>query len=356
MAFYSLDAEDASQYEQWLAIWSNWDACEVFAHPEYVKLFAGKNDRAICLVQETPDSLILLPIIQRPLAAEIWAGKDNKHSDATAPYGYGGPYAKGNYDMDEFWRQLSLWAREQAVICLFLRLSPSAADISKNIENLESCGNIVVRSLIEGKDAIWLDYKHSVRTCVKCAQNNGMVIEIDENGKHTQDFIRIYYGTMQRLNAQAQYYFSEEFFQNIFNKLKGYYALWHVRYQEQIVASKLVLISKDHLYPFLGGADEAYFKMNVNPFVDTAIFNWGIEHGKKYCVLGGGHNGKADGVFQYKKKFSPSGVVPFLIGKQVFDHQAYDRTLEKRERYEADKGRFISPDESYFPAYRAIID
>ena len=57
--FRLLDAANTEDYESWLRTWSKWPLREVFAHPEYVKLFSRECDRAICAVQENADGLIL---------------------------------------------------------------------------------------------------------------------------------------------------------------------------------------------------------------------------------------------------------------------------------------------------------
>jgi len=350
--FLLLDAANIEEYESWIRIWSAWPLREVFAHPEYVKLFARDCDRAICAVQENADGLILLPMILRPISEEIWAGADDEHFDAVAPYGFGGPYVAGFYDMEGFWHQFQKWGAEERVISAFFRLSPHAANISEFIDTVEVCGGNVIRSLMEGRDEIWKDYKHAVRTCVRCAEQSGVTVVFDKTGESFPDFIRLYYQTMRRCHASQQYYFSKEFFRKIMMRLSGQYFLAHAMYQGEVIASKMVLSSQDHIYPFLGGADDAFLKLNPNQLLDTHIFNWGIEQTKKSCILGGGHDG-FDGVFQYKKKFAPSGVVPYRIGKHIFDSGVYQALCAKRKIYEAESGRIWVDNGTFFPAYRS---
>jgi len=353
--FQIFDAAKNEEYNNWLRAWSGWPLHEVFAHPEYVKLFARDCDRSICAVQESPDGLILLPMILRPLSVEAWAGADNPHYDLVAPYGFGGPYVTGRCDMEDFWRQFQIWAVELGAISAFFRLSPFAADIKGFIDTVEVSGGNVIRSLTEGKEGIWNDYKHVVRTCVRCAEQSGVTVEFDETGTTLATFIRLYYRTMQRCQAAQQYFFSEDFFRQLTTNLAGQFFLSQAMYQGEVLASKMVLSSKEHIYPFLGGSDENFFKLNPNEFLDTHIFQWGIEHGKKSCVLGGGYDGY-DGVFQYKKKFAPSGIVPFLVGKHIFDPTAYQIMCEKRKKHELERGQVSMEDGTFFPAYRTKTD
>ena len=353
--FYVLDSDDPLQYNQWISIWQNWGSCEVFAHPEYVRIFTRKCDSALCAVQESIAGLIMLPMILRPIAAEVWAD-ENYYYDVVAPYGYGGPYVSGSYDMEKFWLEFTRWAAQKKVISSFFRLSPFAADIRGFVDIVEPCGGVVIRSLVEGKEEIWRNFKHSVRTCVRCAEQAGLTVEFDAHGERSDDFIRIYYQTMKRLNASQWYFFPHHFFDNIVLKLAGQFVFGHVMYQGDIIASKLILLSQERIYPFLGGSDNKFMDFNPNQILDTQIFYWGIDHGKKSCVLGGGYDGQEDGVFQYKKKFAPSGVIPYIIGKHIFDKSTYFNLCKKRRQYEVNNGNAWNSETVFFPAYRTKDD
>ena len=81
----------------------------------------------------------------------------------------------------------------------------------------------------------------------------------------------------------------------------------------------------------------------------------GIDHGKKWCILGGGYEGY-DGVFQYKKAFAPAGVVPFLVGKHIYYPSEYQDFCEKRKAHDLQNGLSWITNDSFFPAYRTKND
>ena len=350
-----LDAADSDDYAVWLRLWEGWPQREVFAHPEYANLFARGCDRAVCAIQENPRGMILLPLILRPLAAEPWVEKDSPFLDAIAPYGFGGPFVSGQYDMDAFARHFKEWAQNAGVVSAFFRLSPFAADISNMVDTVDVSGGNVIRSLEEGYDEIWRDYKQLVRTHVKKATQSGVTAEFDEIGDSLPAFIRLYYRTMQRCHAAQQYYFSVDFFRKITTRLNGQYFLAKARYKEEVIASYLVLVSQDSIYYYLAGSNENFFYLRPNQFLTDAVFQWGIAHGKKWCVLGGGYEGY-DGVFQYKKAFAPSGVVPFLVGKHIFYPSDYQEFCEKRKAHDLQNGLSWITNDSFFPAYRTKND
>ena len=354
--FKLLDAAVDSEYANWLRIWDNWPLREVYVHPEYVKLFARSCDRAVCAIGQTQEGVVMMPLILRPLRVEVWAEcDDGQYLDAIAPYGFGGPYVSGKVDLREFWQQFKSWAMQNNIVSAFFRLSPFAADIHGMVDAVEVSGGNVIRSLAEGGEEIWRDYKQLVRTHVKKAEQNGVTAIFDETGDSLPAFIRLYYRTMQRCHAAQQYYFSMDFFRRIITRLAGQYFLAHAMYRGEVIASYLMLVSQDSIYYYLAGSNENYFTLRPNQFLTHRVFQWGMERQKKWCVLGGGYEG-FDGVFQYKKSFAPSGVVPFLVGKHIFYSSEYESLCEKRKRHELQNGLSLITNDTFFPAYRTKND
>ena len=357
--FMVLDADDSVQYSHWLDLWESRKIREVFTHPDYLKAQKRECDSALCAVWEDLEGIIMMPVILRPLAAEVWAGSHNQNKDIVSPYGFGGPFVKGTSDMLDFWKSLSKWAENNKVISGFFRFSPFVEDFGGYIDQLEIKGGNVIRSLSEGKEKVWQEYPKSLRQKLRQADKKGLQLEVDINGERLEEFLRVYYGIMDRKNAVSSYYFPEQFFQTILQKIPGHCIIFHALSENVVIASNMVLVSDDIIYGFLGGSDRKHLDVNsgMSPteFMYHSIINWGIDNGKKYLVLGGGYEG-CDGIFDFKKKFAPNGIFPFKVGKHIFDPVAYTEMSEKRRDYESGLGREWVSDTTYFPNYRAKED
>ncbi len=350
--FTVLNAANPIQYKRWRELWmSSWSSREVFAHPDYTILLSRECDDKHCAVMECANGLILLPIILRPLGVEIWAVGD-PYYDVVTPYGFGGPYVNGDCDMAVFWRRFDQWCKENGVVSAFFRLPPFIADLQTFTGSIEVAGENVIRSLTEGKEYIWKDYSHKVRANVRRAEREGVHVEIDETGERLDDFISIYYGTMQRCNALEQYYFKEDFFKTIIEKMVGKFIFFHAIHRGKVVSTELVLISHEHLYSFLGGTDATAFGMHPNELIKYNIAVWGVDHGKKTYVLGGGYNG-SDGILRYKKEFAPRSIISFKVARRIYDENIYWYLCKKRKQYEVDNAQVWDDNTSYFPLYRA---
>ncbi len=354
MGFRLLCADEPPDTAAWLALWNRWPARQVSAHPNFGALFAGPGDRVVCAALEWLDGGILFPLILRLVNHEEWAVSGPAFWDATSPYGYGGPFCWGcgAAEVQEFWSGLQRWAADEGVVSLFARLSLFPEELAAFEGTVLDNRPNVVRSLDLPSEALWMDYEHKVRKNVKHAQRVGVRVEVDLDGSRLDEFLSIYHATMDRRGAEASYYFGRTFLDRLVAGLPGQFAFFHALHGETVVSTELVLVSRDHIYSFLGGTRADAFDLRPNDLLKHEIILWGQRAGKKAFVLGGGYGGP-DGIFRYKVSFSPHGEVPFRTGQIIFDQQAYDRLIDARRAWERLQGRVWQPRPGFFPAYRA---
>lgn len=334
-------------HERWVRLYAAWPDREVFAHPDYIALFAGPRDRVLAAYATTPAGWILYPFILRE------AG--NGLTDITNAYGYGGPFMAGDAasHADEFWRAFDEWAHRERVVSEFLRFSlfdehllPYPGEREQRLVN-------IVRSLAPSADEIWADYDHKVRKNVNKARRSGVTIEVDTTGARQDEFLKIYFATMDRRDAERGYYFPRSFFEAI-NKLVGQFAYFHAVREGVVVSTELVLVSAHNVYSFLGGTDESAFDYRPNDLLKHEMFLWAKQQGKSRVVLGGGYS-LDDGIFRYKKAFAPTGQKSFYVGCRVLDRDRYDQLVAARVALARSVDLSWSPDPTFFPAYRAKL-
>lgn len=355
MTFQVLAAADPEDRQAWLECWSRWPGREVSAHPAYAALFAAQDEEVVCAAWLAENGGVLMPMVMRPLAAMPW-GRDEPWVDVTTPYGYGGPFAWGDgLDAnDRFWTECNVWARERRVVSLFARLSlfPEQQLPFDPDGETDSPMRNIVRALSLDPERTWYDYAHKVRKNVKRAHSHGLTVEADFDGKHLDAFLEIYVHTMVRRDASTSFLFEPSFFERIVRDLAGSFAFFHVRHNNKIISSELVLVSAEHVYSFLGGTRSEAFSMRPNDLLKHAVIQWARANGKKFFVLGGGY-GADDGIFKYKRSFAPKGVVPFRVGRRTYAPNIYEGLIEKRRAYESRHGCAWTPHRGFFPAYRS---
>ena len=349
--FLLLDAAVPEQRAQWLDLWRLWPARDVVAHPGYVELFARPVDRVVCACQMGVGGGILFPLIVRPFCSEPWGRGEGETCDLVSPYGYGGPFGWGPYNVEEFWTGFDQWAQTIRAVSLFTRFSLFKDHLIPFFGDTVVKGPCVIVPLNQEPDAMLDSYSKTVRRNVRQAERAGVTLEPDPECRRLEEFLSIYYATMNRVGAQPMYYFPKSFFESLIAQLPNQVALFHALYNQRIVSSELLLISTDHLYSFLGGTLEEGLRLRANPLLRHGVNLWGKAQGKQQVVLGGGYSGE-DSLLRFKQRYAPNGSVLFSVGAKIFDSHSYQTLIDKRAAWECEQGNQWSPAVAFFPAYR----
>jgi CelD/BcsL family acetyltransferase involved in cellulose biosynthesis len=348
-----LDPARPDGHSEWLAAWRSWPAREVFAHPEYARAFERPQQRVLCARFKDSGGEVLFPLELRSLDREPWCPRGLGLSDLSSPYGYGGPFAWGRPSAEDFWELFRQWARRERVVSGFVRRSLFPEQLLPLPGGEVAVADNVVRSLTATAEQIWASYEHKVRKNVNKARRSGLAAQVDPRGERLRDFLRVYAATMDRRGASDFYHFPSSFFEGLFERLRDQALLCHVaRAGGEVVSSELVLVSETRLYSFLGGTLAEALPLGANDLLKHAIVEWGRDQGKRSFVLGGGYQ-PGDGIFRYKRAFAPDGVVPFSVGRLVFDPEGYQQLVEARRAWEAARGRDWRPAPGFFPEFRA---
>jgi len=346
LSFEVLRASEPSERAKWIEAWEQWPDREPMWHPSYAELFAGADDLR-CVSFSDERGVAFMPILLRSLSDLEWA-RESDLTDASTPYGYGGPAKIGNPNSDAFWDAFDEWARSARLVSFVERISLFSDQILPFRGEVETVMQNVVRTLQIPQEEMWMDYEHKVRKNINKAQRSGLTVEVDPAGKGLDDFMRIYTQTMERRSAGEQFFLSRE---KIAGVDRGLTVFFHTLMDGKVVSSEIVLVGAKHIYSFLGGTDSEAFEFRPNDLLKHEIINWGRANGKEAFVLGGGFGGN-DGIFRYKLSFAPEGARDFRIGKRVLDEVRYKELCEMRECFERKRNPEWQPRENYFPVYR----
>ena len=337
--------------EEWNRIVRSFKNYDVFYLNEYVTAFMKEdpeNGIPLLLLYESGNDRAMNVVFRRDVAKDKkFQGKieENRYFDLITPYGYGGfwGYVEKWNDLNKTYQE---YCQERGYICEFVRFELFSTYRKHYAGDVETRTHNVVRNLEISLDDIWMDFKQKVRKNVKRATKSGLEIVVDESGKYLDDFLNIYYGTMERTKAESQFFFSRAFFERL-NQMHGNYVYFHVKYEEKIISTELVIYGADTCYSYLGGTNKDFFDLRPNDFLKYEIIKWAKKKGMKRFVLGGGY-GQDDGIYQYKVCLAPKGIVDFYIGRRIFDQENYQMLVDLR----IENGTTDLKQE-YFPKYRS---
>lgn len=337
-----------NEQDKWDEIVRSFPDYDIFYLSGYSKAFmreAPRNGTPILLLYEDGEDRAINVVLRRDIAKDDkLAGKieEGQYFDLITPYGYGGFWGTIT-DWDELDRTYTQYCIDNHYVCEFVRFELFSNYHEHYSGEVETRTHNVVRSLEMPVDEIWMDFKQKVRKNVKRANKNNLGIIVESTGEHMEDFLRIYYSTMDRSDAEDEYYFSRQFYEDL-NEMKDNVMYFHVVSEGRIISTELVIYGAENCYSYLGGTDRDYFDLRPNEFLKFEVIKWAKEKGLKNFVLGGGY-GADDGIFQYKLCLAPHGVYDFYIGRKIFDRDAYDELVGLRA------GDVLN--ERYFPLYRS---
>ncbi|QFG01091.1 GNAT family N-acetyltransferase [Psychrobacillus glaciei] len=268
----------------------------------------------------------------------------NTWYDLSTPYGYGGFLINGD-DYEKVNNAFNLYCKNSGYVSEFVRFHLFNDYSSYYDGTIESHTQNIVRDLGLPLEEMIMDFEHKVRKSLKKALREELEVEIDSTGERLEEFLDIYYQTMESNNANESFYFPKKFFETI-NNMKENFIYIHILHEGKIISTELVLYGPENCYSFLGGTNREYLKLQPNTLLKYEIIKWAKTKGLKRFILGGGY-GNNDGIFKYKKSFAPNGIYDFYIGKKIIDETKYYNLLSRRKSELLDENNI-----TFYPKYR----
>ena len=178
---------------------------------------------------------------------------------------------------------------------------------------------------------------------IRKAIKNGIKIYQGRYPEIYKKFQEIYNGTMDKDNADAYYYFGDEFYKSVLNDLPQNAQVFYAEKDNEIIAASIILATNGRLNYHLSGSLKEYSSLAPTNLLLYQVALWGCENGFNTLYLGGGVGSGEDGLLKFKKSFYRKELNHYFIGKHIVDLDAYNELcIVSGDR-----------DSSYFPQYRA---
>ncbi len=311
----------------------------------YNSLSISDNETPILLKYKENDVLIGIPLLLRNIPK-------TQYKDATCVYGYSGPISKNipdGFDNSHFKKELFKYFKKNNIIAVFSRLNPFIKNqhlILNNIGLLTNKGQVVninIQLDLEKQEA---KINRRLKTYINNSRRSCSV-RMASTKKDIQEFINIYYENMNRLSAKKLYYFSEDYFHEIFNSeaFKSEILLAIDNESGTIIGGCQFITTNGIVQYHLSGIKKKYLHLNPTKLLIDEMRILATQRGNKYYNLGGGLSGRDDdSLFHFKSLFSKD-FKNFDLWKLIVNQKIYDELVAK-------KG--IIEESDYFPLYRLI--
>ncbi len=198
---------------------------DVFYSPSFARLCQStlnRNDDVRCAAMTFGAEVVLYPFVRRNVGGLTGRSSLEGLYDITSLYGRGGIVASrtDTADLVAFHVAMEDYCRENAVICGFDRFHPVIGNDAwaASGTKVSDVGGFVVVDLRPEMSAVERSFKSSVRKDLRKAEHNGITSFWESGRHHLQEFLDIYYHTMERNSASGFYYFTPQYFEMLIRR------------------------------------------------------------------------------------------------------------------------------------------
>lgn len=329
------DPQDRAAWQAWLGAWVRCAQADAFSHPSYLVDRAHPGEKPLAAdFDDGHGSRVLFTFLLRPIVCDALGRPVAEECyDITTPLLYGGPQrfvAAGAHEetlLTSFWDHFRQWAHENCIVSEFHRENP-VAEPSPGYpgQRTEHAGHVVRELGGKSEAEIFSDTSKSFRRTVRRAEAAGTDILIDETGARIDDFLDLYYATMDRNNAAASFYLPREHFDMLNTTFAGSIAYLYALEAGRPTSAELLLQCSDIGYSLLGATAEAGLRSGANSLLSFRAFLYARSRGIKHYVLTGGvTNSDDDSLLRYKLSLAKSGLRSYFTASQVIDETRYEQ-------------------------------
>lgn len=296
------------------------DTYDLGGYSEASRLLEPAGTKAKFLLWKDSGGEVALPLLVRPIVGSTF-------SDATSPYGYGGPVLVGSPDVHRFCGDFERWAVDNSIVTTFLRFHPlraNAAWLSGRPE-LEFVGSTVAWDLSHN-DLLASMHSHHRRAARK-ADRAGVLVRATRQPDNLDAFRKLYTETMDRQRARNYYYFADAYWQSLMSDRDIDLVLFEaVTSDNLLLAALLCFVSPaGALHYHLGASSVEGRRLGASNrcFLEAAI--WAQSVGLGVFHLGGGHGDADDSpLLVFKRRFAPSAdLLAFHVAKFTHSPKMY---------------------------------
>lgn len=336
---YSEIIKDRWEWENWLRRVNS----DVYDHYDYLLANCEEGDQPELFVAVRDTGILVYPYIRRNISHQC--------DDLVTAYGYGGPFREGDFstqDIEEA-RKIFLSRPENAyTVTETIRYHPCRID-----EKLMTIfgKTVPIRKTVhvlldDGFEQLQQKFSKMTKRNVNRAQRDNVSVVLARQHE-LETFIKVYKATMNRLQANATYYFPDRYFEDLWKSESCETEILFAVYEGSVVAGVFLLFGDDGAHYHLGGSYGDYLSLRPNHLLFSEMIRRSVEKHKRYLHLGGGATGD-DALFAFKQSFTSDPPLTYYIGQAVLNEDVYNRlNIDHLDRY--------GPS-TYFPLYRTPVE
>src|SRR5690606_14882609 len=235
------------------------------------------------------------------------------------------------------------FCKSENIVSVFSRLHPliEQTNIIENLGEIVNLNKTVAIDLTKSAEEQRKEYRKSLKSELNQLRRKEIVVREANTKEEIDAFIAIYYETMDRVEATANYYFSKEYFYEFLNNQDFDAKLLIAVKDNKVIAGAIFTLTDKIMQYHLAGTTEEYIRETPMKLILDEARLLGNQTTAISLHLGGGVGGSdEDSLFRFKSGFSKD-FKQFSVWKYIVNQAVYD---------ELSKGKEVS---GFFPLYRS---
>ncbi len=338
--------------DQWRKVLNEMGTYDFYHLPAFHRLAEMRHEgEARLWVFRQNGYVITFPMLLRNIDSTNTSNFFAGLKDATCVTGFNGPLASSRdipkNVISNFHCALDAFLKRERVISVFSRFNP----LIDQKFLLEGYGEVIERGvtlsidLTAPPDVQFARYRKNHQRDITRLSKMGFVCH-PVGMDYLEEFVRIYSGTMDRVQAESLYHFDKPYFEYLLREMSDVMHLWACMDGDRVACIWLCSLCNGILGMYLGGNDPAYIHLSPTKLLQHNVSRWGHALSASKVQLGGGVGAKRDSLHNYKMGFGASENV-YYTWRRVVDQAAYKELCSEALRSSADLNEC-----SYFPQYR----
>ena len=316
------------EWKQWNSIVRSFRKYDTYWLSGYAKAFKIHGDgEPLLFYYDDGKTRGINVVMKRDVAKdERFRGRipEGQYFDLSTPYGYGGWIIEGD-ETENLFSEYQDWMHRNNIICEFVRFHPM-------VRNHEQCSLFydvvrlgeVVHMDLSSPETIWENIISKNRNVIRKAKKNDVKVYNGRFPEIFEKFRLIYNATMDKDEANAYYYFEEQFYASILEDLPYNSELFWAEKNGKVIAACIILAANGYLNYHLSGSLREYGSLAPTNLILYKVAMWGAANGYRTLYLGGGVGSGEDGLFKFKRAFYKGDLNRFYIGRKIFNQERYD--------------------------------
>lgn len=341
----------SQQPDRWNAILSEIGSYTYYHLPAFHRQAEIRSGATVIMpVFREGKYVMAFPMMIRSIDMPEGIDAANGYIDASSAPGLIGPLVSAPTVPEDIrhslMQQMHQFFEDHHILSVYGRLNSflSQNDFLRGYGEIQESGIEVSLDTTRPRDEQYSSYISNHRRQIQKLKKQGFVC-VQGGIEYLDDFLGIYYNTMDRVGATQVYYYEKSYFEFLLNEMPDIMRFIVCKDADTIAAIGLFVECNGIVHYLYGGTAPGYLPISPSKLMLDSAREWANDIGAHTFHLGGSTDPRGP-LYQFKMGFGGREHI-YSTWRYTVNQPVYDNLCRQAAEYAG-----IEPGDSYFPAYR----